>query len=64
MNLNELYYFPSIKVNAKIADILDEGHHIEIDGYRYERLQKKPRGRSISRTLLNEANNERIVIYS
>ena len=64
MNLNDLYYFPSIKINAKIADILDEGHHIEIGGYRYERLTKKPRGRVISRNLLNESKNERIVIYS
>lgn len=60
----ELYYFPSIKMNALIAEILDEGFHIVIDGYRYERLLRKPRGRSISRKLYNETSNERLIIYS
>ncbi len=61
--MTESYYFPAIKVNAKIAEIIDSGHHIEIAGYIYERLTRKPRGRSIARKLFNTNTNERFVIY-
>lgn len=61
--MNELYYFPSIKMNAKISEIVEDGFPIEMDGYKYERLLRKPRGRSIQRRLLNEANQTRLIIY-
>jgi len=61
--MNELYYFPSIKMNAKISEIVEDGFPIEMDGYKYERLMRKPRGRSIQRRLLNEVNQTRLIIY-
>lgn len=61
--MNELYYFPTVKVNAKVADTIIDGNYIEIEGYRYELLSRKPRGRSIARKLLNETTNTRIIIY-
>ena len=30
--MNELYYFPSVKINAKVAEIIEDGHHIELNG--------------------------------
>ena len=62
-NMNEFFYFPAIKINAKIAEIVDEGHHLMIDDYRYERLLRRPKGRSILRRLFNETQNTRIIIY-
>lgn len=62
--MTELYYFPSIKLNAKVADLVIEGNHIVMDGYVYEKLMRKPRGRSIKRRLFNEDTNTRIIIYS
>jgi len=61
--MNELYYFPTVKVNAKIAETVIEGNHIEMEGYRYELLSRKPRGRSIARRLINESTNTRMIIY-
>tara|TARA_X000001316_G_scaffold7134_1_gene1788 strand:+ start:226 stop:414 length:189 start_codon:yes stop_codon:yes gene_type:complete len=62
--MNELYYFPKVKVNAKIAEIINPGYHIEIDGYRYENIIRKPRGRSILRRLRSMDEQTSITIYS
>lgn len=59
----EHYYVPSAKINAKIADIVQTGFNIVIDNYNYERLSRKPKGRSIKRRLFNTTTQERIVIY-
>ena len=61
--MNEFFYFPAIKINAKIAEIVDEGHHLMINDYRYERLLRRPKGRSILRRLFNETQDTRIIIY-
>tara|TARA_Y100001972_G_C7543259_1_gene273267 strand:+ start:44 stop:232 length:189 start_codon:yes stop_codon:yes gene_type:complete len=61
--MTELYYFPAVKMNARINELVDDGHHIEIGKYRYERLFRKPKGRSIDRRLLNENSGTRIIIY-
>ena len=61
--MNELYYFPSVKINAKVAEIIEDGHHIELNGYKYERLSRKPRGRSIAHRLRNEDTQTRIIVY-
>lgn len=59
----EHYYVPSTKINAKIADIVETGFNIVIDNYNYERLSRKPKGRTIKRRLFNTTTQERIVIY-
>ncbi len=63
MEIQEKYYVPSSKINAKISDTVLEGMHIEIDGLTFQQLSKKPRGRSIQRKLLNEKSHTRLVIY-
>ena len=50
--MEELYYVPSMKVNSKVADLVIEGNHIEINGITYQRLSRKPRGRSVNRILI------------
>ncbi len=62
--MEELYYVPSMKVNAKVADLVIEGNHIEIGGLTYQRLSRKPRGRSVKRRLKSLKSNTRILIYS
>jgi hypothetical protein len=62
--MNELYYFPKVRVNAKISEIINPGKHIEIDGYVYENLTRKPRGRSIVRRLRSMDEMTSITIYS
>jgi hypothetical protein len=62
--MEELFYIPSLRVNAKVADLVIEGNHIEIDGITYQRLSRKPRGRSIKRKLSSIKSNTRILIYS
>lgn len=60
----EKYYVPTIKVNSRIADLVLDGYHIEIEGYRYEELARKPKGRSIKRKLINTNTQERLIIYA
>lgn len=62
--MNELYYFPKVRVNAKISEIINPGHHIEIDDYVYENLVRKPKGRSILRRLTSLDQNTSIIIYA
>ena len=62
--MNELYYFPKVRVNAKISEIINPGHHVEVDGYTYENLVRKPKGRSILRRLRSMDENTSITIYS
>lgn len=62
--MEELYYIPSLKVNAKVVDLVIEGNHIEIEGITYQRLSKKPRGRSVKRKLQGDKVQQRILIYS
>ena len=61
--MKELYFFPRVKMNAKIIDSVIPGSHIVIEDYTYEMLSKKPRGRSIERTLINEDLQTRLTIY-
>ena len=62
--MSELYYFPKVRVNAKISEIINPGNHIEIDGYVYENLVRKPKGRSILRRLTSLDQNTSITIYA
>jgi hypothetical protein len=62
--MNELYYFPKSRANAKITEIINPGHHIEIDGYVYENLIRKPKGRSIQRRLRSTDELTSITIYT
>jgi hypothetical protein len=50
-------------MNAKISEIVEDGFPIEMEGYKYERLLRKPRGRSILRRLVNENTQTRLIIY-
>tara|TARA_R100001509_G_scaffold159773_1_gene126634 strand:+ start:41 stop:229 length:189 start_codon:yes stop_codon:yes gene_type:complete len=62
--MNELYYFPKVRVNAKIAELINPGYHIMIDDYVYENLVRKPKGRSIFRKLRSVDELTSITIYS
>jgi hypothetical protein len=62
--MNESYFIRGTKVNARVADLIVEGQYIQIDGYRFEKLSKKPRGRVIERKLQNTNTQERFIIYS
>tara|TARA_R100001509_G_scaffold159689_1_gene126468 strand:+ start:146 stop:334 length:189 start_codon:yes stop_codon:yes gene_type:complete len=61
--MKELYFFPRVKMNARIIDSVIDGSHIVLEDYTYDMLSKKPRGRSIDRTLINEDLQTRITIY-
>ena len=62
--MNESYFIRGTKVNARVAELIIEGQYIQIDGYRFEKLSKKPRGRVIERRLQNTNTQERFIIYS
>ena len=61
--MKELYFFPRVKMNARIIDSVIDGSHIVLEDYTYDMLSKKPRGRSIDRTLINEDLQTRFTIY-
>lgn len=60
--MSELFYFPSVKINARVSELVMEGYEIIIDKYTYVRLSRKPKSRRILRKL--QSSNERILIYS
>lgn len=60
--MNELFFVPAVKINARIADTVIVGSHIKINDYTYERVSRRPKGRSILRKLQN--SDTRLTIYS
>lgn len=62
--MEENYFIRATKINARVADLVIEGKHITIDGYKFERLERKPRGRVIERKLQNIEKQLRFLIYS
>tara|TARA_E500000318_G_C3560804_1_gene213309 strand:+ start:2448 stop:2639 length:192 start_codon:yes stop_codon:yes gene_type:complete len=62
--MNELYFIKSSKINAKLAETVSPGNFISYDGYVYENLIRKPRGRSIERKLTSLKDNiTKLIIY-
>ena len=62
--MNKEYYIAKSRMNARIADTVIDGVHINIDGMTYERVSKAPIGRRPVQRLLNETTNTRITIYA
>jgi len=62
--MNELYFIPPHKVNHRTVDNIIEGGHIVVDGYQFEQLNTKPKGRRISRRLRGLESETQIIIYS
>lgn len=62
--MEKLFYVPAVKMNAKLQETKIDGNHISIGEYTYERLSKRPAGRSILRKLTNLDTQEQIVIYN
>ena len=43
----EKYFLPRLKINAKTSELVIPGEHINMDGYTYEQLSRRPKGRTI-----------------
>ena len=64
----ERYFISPMLMTAKIEAYAIDGSTIKLDGYTYQELKKKPRGRSVYKTLqatqLNEeGEKETYIIY-
>ena len=62
--MNKLFFVPSTKINARIADTIITGRHITVEGLTYQMVSKRPLGRRVLKRLINESTNTKIVIYS
>ena len=62
--MNELFFVPAIKINARIADTVIPGSHIKINDYTYERVSRRPKGISIFKKLLSLDEKTKLTIYS
>jgi hypothetical protein len=61
--MNKLYFISPSRVNARISETVLSGYHITIDGLVYEQTTRRPHGKTLQRSLVNQAKQERIVIY-
>jgi hypothetical protein len=61
--MQKLYFIKGTKINARISETVLNGHHIKLDGIVYEQTSKRPFGKSLKRSLINEQKQERILIY-
>ena len=64
MKLQTYLYVPRAKMTYRMAETVVDGYHIKIDNYTFERVSKKPQGRSIKHSLLNQDQTERWIIYN
>jgi len=62
--MTKLFFVPSTKINARIADTVITGQHINIAGLTYQMVSKRPQGRRVLRKLQNLNTNTQITIYS
>jgi len=62
--MEELFFIPSHKVTPVVAELVEEGNHITLDGLTYQKLSRKPRGRIVRRKLQSLDESTRILIYS
>ena len=61
--MQKLYFISPTKLNARILETVLSGYHIKVDGFTYEQTSKRPFGKTLRRSLINEAKQERILIY-
>lgn len=61
--MTKLHYILQSKVNSRISDTLIDGTHIKVGAYVYVQTSKRPFGKTLKRSLINEAKQERILIY-
>ena len=62
--MNKLFFVPSTKINARIADTVISGQHITIEGLTYQMVSRRPQGRRVLRKLQNLNTNTQITIYA
>lgn len=62
--MNKLFFVPSTKINARIADTVIPGNHITVEGLTYQMVSKRPQGRRVLRKLQNLNTNTQITIYA
>jgi cytochrome c-type biogenesis protein CcmE len=62
--MNKLFFVPSTKINARIAETVITGQHINIAGLTYQMVSKRPQGRRVLRKLQNLDTNTQITIYA
>jgi len=60
----KLNYIRSSKITPRIKQTVIFGEHISIDGDRYEKLTRKPYGKTIVRNLIKEDKSEKITCYA
>lgn len=56
-------YIRSTKITPRIKQFVVDGEHITIEGSKFEKITKKPYGRTILRTLIKEDKSEKITCY-
>ena len=56
-------YIKSNKITSKTSEMVMPGNHIMVEGERFEKLSKKPYGRTILRTLKSLDEKETITCY-
>ncbi len=56
-------YIRSNKVTPRVKQTVISGQHINIGEDTFEKLNKKPYGRTVLRTLINSDKSEHITLY-
>ena len=62
--MNKYYYYPKVKMNAKITYMIIDGFPITVEGYLYERVTKRPNGKRTYRKLINKDQTEKIILLA
>jgi hypothetical protein len=57
-------FVSSQKITSRISEDIVSGYHITVEGKRFELISKRPLGRRVLRSLINEEKKERFVLYA
>jgi chorismate-pyruvate lyase len=61
--MKKSYYIHSGKISSRIADSVIPGNHITVEGITYQKLTKRPLGRSAVRNLVNIDSTEKLILF-
>lgn len=61
--MKKSYYVHTPKINARIAETVEVGNHITVEGYTYQKVSRRPVGKVASRKLTSIDEREKLILF-
>lgn len=62
--MNKLYYVAADKITPRIAEDVQPGYHVRVNGLKFESVSRRPIGKTIYKKLRSMDGETQMVIYN